>query len=103
MRTVVETVPDEPEAPEPQVPEPAPEPEAPEPEVPEPTEPPADHLEPLVDVLTVARMLHVSERKVRYLAEAGTLPHYRLGGRLLRFRASEVYAWLASRREGTAS
>jgi excisionase family DNA binding protein len=32
-------------------------------------------------------------------AEAGTIPHFKIGGRL-RFRASEVEAWLGERHRG---
>ena len=50
----------------------------------------------LLTVPEVADLLRVQESTVYTWAESGALPVYRVG-RLLRFRSSEVEAWLAGR------
>lgn len=52
-------------------------------------------LEPAnLTVADVAELIGTSTRTVkRYMATAG-LPHYRIGGKLVRFRRSEVAEWL---------
>lgn len=49
--------------------------------------------EPLVTASEVAEYLHCSVSTVRRLAAKGKIPHYRLG-KIVRFRRSEVDAWL---------
>lgn len=66
-------------------------------------EPPA--IEPLIDKFEVARRLGVHFSTVERLVKADDLPVYRLGRpnakrQALKFRWSEVEAWLLERREG---
>lgn len=49
-------------------------------------------IEPLWDALDVARFLKVSRSWVYQQAEAGLLPHRRVGG-LLRFDPAAIRAW----------
>lgn len=55
--------------------------------------------EPLIKAEQVAEALGVSRTWVFDRAKAGRLPSYRLG-KHVRFRMSEVQAWLAEHREG---
>jgi excisionase family DNA binding protein len=55
--------------------------------------------EPLVDATVIAELLSVPETWVLERARAGTIPHYRLG-RYVRFRVSEVLAWVEECRAG---
>lgn len=61
-------------------------------------------IEPLIDKFTVADRLGVHFSTVERLIKADGLPVYRIGPvvnrQQLRFRWSEVEAWLAGRREG---
>lgn len=54
--------------------------------------------EPLVTIRDVATFLGVSEWTVRDLAKRGDLPSYRPTPHTLRFRWSEVHAFVAARR-----
>jgi len=54
----------------------------------------ATEIEPLVDAQYVARLLDVSQDWVWKAVRAGTLPAYRFGPRKLRFRESEILAWI---------
>jgi len=49
----------------------------------------------------VAAYLHCSPSTIRRMAAAGELPYYRLG-RLLRFRRTELDAWLTRRHHAQA-
>lgn len=51
-------------------------------------------VEPLVDIKEVARWLGVCERMVRYLSRRRGLPKRRLSHRCVRYRMTEVSAWL---------
>ena len=53
--------------------------------------------EPFVDVKAVAEFLGSSERHVRELVYRRAIPFYKVG-RLLRFRLSEVEAWVSESR-----
>jgi excisionase family DNA binding protein len=54
-------------------------------------------LEPLIDIPTLARCLAVSERHVRRLVSEGRIPYLK-AGRFVRFRPSEIEAWLRASR-----
>lgn len=65
----------------------------------------APAIEPLIDKFEVARRLGVHFSTVERLIKADDLPVYRLGSpkakrAQLKFRWSEVEAWLLERREG---
>jgi excisionase family DNA binding protein len=53
--------------------------------------------EPLLTARQLAELLGFSSSTIQDWAEAGTVPAFKLGGRL-RFRESEVLAWLEERR-----
>jgi excisionase family DNA binding protein len=53
--------------------------------------------EPLLSARELADLLGFSSSTIQDWSEAGTLPGFRIGGRL-RFRLSEVEAWLEERR-----
>lgn len=54
----------------------------------------------LVDWRPIAARLGLRERAFwRFVHESG-LPHYKLNARVIRFRWSDVEAWLAERRKG---
>jgi excisionase family DNA binding protein len=53
--------------------------------------------EPFVDVAAIADLLQVSRSWVYENAAHGNLPHYRVG-RYLRFKTSEVVAWVGEQR-----
>ena len=53
--------------------------------------------EPFVDVGAIASLLQVPRSWVYENAKHGTLPHYRVG-RYLRFKTSEVVAWVGEQR-----
>ncbi len=55
--------------------------------------------EPLVTANEVAEYLQCSASTIRRLAARGKIPHYRLG-KIVRFRRSEVDAWLVLYRHG---
>lgn len=57
--------------------------------------------ESLVGPRDVARLFNVPTSWVYAQAEAGALPSFKLG-KYLRFRPSEIAAWLAERRRGGA-
>ncbi len=53
-----------------------------------------------VDILTAqdaAAMLGCSQRHIYNLANAGEIPHVRLGDNMLRFRRSTLAAWMTAR------
>jgi excisionase family DNA binding protein len=50
--------------------------------------------EPPVDVKTAARFLGVSPSLVYAYVERKQIPHFRMMGRAIRFRLSELQAWL---------
>jgi excisionase family DNA binding protein len=56
--------------------------------------------EPLVGAVELARILDISERGARKLAESGRIPFYRVGG-VYKFRPRDVLE--ALRREPTAT
>ncbi len=55
--------------------------------------------EPLIRARDVAELLDYSPATIVDWAEAGRIPHFKVGGRL-RFRWSEVEAWLEEGRRG---
>lgn len=55
----------------------------------------------LLTTRDVADMLGLSSEAVLRRWRAGELPGFRLSTKALRFRESEVLAWLESRREGS--
>lgn len=55
----------------------------------------------LLTTRDVAEMLGLSSEAVLRRWRAGELPGFRLSTKALRFRESEVLAWLESRREGS--
>ncbi len=59
--------------------------------------------EPLITAREVAERLGMSNAWVLDRWEAGELPGFRLGSRAVRFRWSELEAWLESRRGGPAA
>jgi excisionase family DNA binding protein len=59
-------------------------------------------IEPLLSAGEVADLLGFSAATIVDWAEAGKLPAFKLGGRL-RFRESEVDAWLEERRHGSTT
>lgn len=56
--------------------------------------------DPLVTARELADYLGLSPSTVLDWFEAGRLPGFKLGGRAVRFRASEVEAWLEGQRRG---
>ena len=56
--------------------------------------------EPLLTAREVAAMLGATHDWVLDQWQAGNLPGFRLTGRMVRFRASEIASWLESRRRG---
>jgi excisionase family DNA binding protein len=56
--------------------------------------------EPLLTTREVAELLGFAQGTIVDWHEAGSLPGFKLGGRL-RFRESEVLAWLETKRAGT--
>jgi excisionase family DNA binding protein len=58
--------------------------------------------EPLATAREVAAILGVSPSTVLDWFEAGKLPGFKLGGRAVRFRPSEIEAWLEAQRRGPA-
>lgn len=58
--------------------------------------------EALMTVAEVSDYLACSVSLVRRLARRSEIPHYRLG-RLMRFRRTDVDAWLQARHEGSTS
>ncbi len=71
-------------------------------ERPHPIRPPADDPEPLIDAAEAARLLGVPKTWVLAEARARRIPHVRLG-RYVRFEATELRRWRASRRRGPGS
>ncbi len=51
-----------------------------------------------LDAPAVAEILCIAPRSVQKLARRSGLPSHRLGPKLLRYRRSEVLAWLEGRR-----
>ncbi|HPF40816.1 MAG TPA: helix-turn-helix domain-containing protein [Phycisphaerae bacterium] len=47
----------------------------------------------IMSAVEVARMLRISRRKVQLMAQAGEIPHRRIG-KLLRFHRESVENWL---------
>lgn len=54
--------------------------------------------EPFITVATLSRLLGVPSSWVYERTATGDIPHYRVG-RYVRFRVSEVEAWLADERD----
>jgi excisionase family DNA binding protein len=54
--------------------------------------------EPLLTTRQVAELLGLSPATVLRRWRDGSLPGYRLGSNVLRFRESDVYDWLEARR-----
>lgn len=52
----------------------------------------------LLTAAEVAELLGFSAATILDWAEAGKLPHFKINGRALRFRESEVEAWLEQQR-----
>lgn len=69
---------------------------------PHPIRPPAGEPEPLIDAAEAARLLGVPKTWVLAEARARRIPHVRLG-RYVRFEATELRRWRASRRRGPGS
>jgi excisionase family DNA binding protein len=63
----------------------------------------ADMTERLLTAQHVAELLGVSTETVLRWWRAGTIPGYRLGSNVLRFRESEVEDWLQGLRADVAS
>ena len=61
--------------------------------VPEPADGRITAFEPPVDVKTAARFLGVSASLVYAYVERKQIPHYRMMGRAIRFRLSELAKW----------
>jgi excisionase family DNA binding protein len=59
--------------------------------------------EPLLTTREVAEMLGLSSEAVLRRWRAGDLPGFRLSTKVLRFRESELLAWLETRRQGPVS
>jgi excisionase family DNA binding protein len=59
-------------------------------------------IEALVTARQLAEDLALSVDTVLDWFEAGKLPGFKLGGRAVRFRVSEVEAWLEEQRRGPA-
>jgi excisionase family DNA binding protein len=57
--------------------------------------------EPLLNAREVAELLGMSAAWVLDRFETGDLPGFKLSGRAVRFRASEVETWLNGKRRGT--
>jgi excisionase family DNA binding protein len=57
---------------------------------------------PLLKAREVGEMLGMSTAWVLDKWEAGALPGFRVGGRAVRFRESEILEWLEARRRGPA-
>jgi len=60
-------------------------------------------IEPLLTARQVAGLLGVSASTVLDWFEAGRLPGFKLNGRAVRFRESEVEAWLEAQRSRSDS
>jgi excisionase family DNA binding protein len=56
--------------------------------------------EPLLTYRQLERELGVKKNTLFYWVSKGEIPHVRLGARTVRFRRSDLEAWLASRRVG---
>ena len=54
----------------------------------------------LMRAVDVAELLDISAHTALDWAESGRLPSFKLGGRAVRFRLSEIAAWLESQRRG---
>jgi excisionase family DNA binding protein len=54
--------------------------------------------EPLLSIEEVADLLNVSTASVRRYLKDG-LPYMRFGGRMLRFRRSDVHKWMADKEQ----
>jgi hypothetical protein len=61
--------------------------------------------EPKVSGAEIRRHLHINSDRTLHRWRADGMPHYRYGPKLLRYRLSEVEAWLSNRkvRGGTKS
>ncbi len=57
--------------------------------------------EPMVNWQVPAARLGLSYRQFLSVIRSNRIPHYRINARVLRFRMSEVEAWIASRRIGS--
>jgi excisionase family DNA binding protein len=59
--------------------------------------------ERLLRACDVAQMLDVSQHVVLDWAQAGKIPSFKLAGKAVRFRASEVLAWIEAQRRNTVA
>lgn len=50
--------------------------------------------EPLMTVREVASYLQMDERYLYRLVASGAIPHYRVAARTIRFKRSEIEAWM---------
>ena len=64
--------------------------------------PPINTPEPLITWEPIAEALQMKERAFWKLVHEQGLPHYRLNGRVIRFRWSECERWLEAARKGAA-
>jgi len=56
----------------------------------------------LLRAIDVAELLGISTNTALDWAESGQLPSFKLGGRAVRFRRSEIAAWIDSQRREVA-
>ena len=54
-------------------------------------------LEPLVDSRAIAELLGLQVRTIRTMTSQKRLPHFVIGGSAIRYRASDVMAYLESK------
>jgi excisionase family DNA binding protein len=54
-------------------------------------------LEPLVDSRAIAELLGLQVRTIRTMTSQKRLPHFLIGGSAIRYRASDVMAYLESK------
>ena len=59
-------------------------------------------LEPLLDARETARFLGIGLNTLRIATRDGRVPSYRIG-RAVRYRRSDLEAWLEQRRQGPAA
>ena len=59
-------------------------------------------LEPFMDIIRLSELTGLPRSWLYSQAEGGSLPHYKLG-KYLRFRVSEIEAWLGAQRRGNGS
>lgn len=54
-------------------------------------------MERLLDKQAAAELLSITERHLTFLVEKRRIPFVRVGGRTIRFRASDLAEWLEAR------